>query len=141
MARCYEQTKGHIIRDAMGWFYHVFACRSCALPIWFRAEMLGGTFGPPALRTMDAPSVAFVCPHCKQVQSRSLRETSPDYDQTGSTVFSEQFLDTVPFGWLQCGCKTPLPLFGVTMIPTDSEEWKKERMTWKLDGLALPTWA
>lgn len=118
-----------------------FFCSHCGATMRLPAETLGNIFGPPALRTMDAASVAVVCPQCKQVGNHSLLQNSADRHSLDQAVLAAPVGETVFLKWLKCEkatCKTPLPLFAVWTTTTTEEERKADTKTWKWDGLHCP---
>jgi hypothetical protein len=122
-------------------FQYVFSCKHCDRPIRLLAQTLGHVFQSPALRSIDAGSIAAVCSQCKHVANYSLHKTSPDYRRLDTPELSAPTRETVHLGQLRCAeesCKTPLQLYVAWSATTTAEERSADIKTWLWDGLHCP---
>lgn len=95
-------------------------CRWCNTAILLPHERLGMTFAQPALRKLEARTIASVCSHCGHVSTLSMFRGLPGFDTRNTLVTAEPDGDTVLVDWLKCDeptCSFALPLF----VRTD--EW------------------
>ena len=120
----------------------VFACPNCGEHVRLPHKSLGYMFGPPGNRTIDAPYLAFPCPHCKHVEAYSLNQDSPYRRERYETILvSPPEIPTQYLGSLTCEqetCTVRIPLFAQWSDATNAAERKADTETWIWDHLLCP---
>ena len=111
-------------------------CVKCSTRILLPNRILLHILGDLEGRTTPAPAVAFVCPHCKQVQRLLKKEYA-----SGRMGHGPDSSDTELLLWPRCGivtCKAVMPLYALWSPETTAKERRADIATWVWDGLACP---
>lgn len=91
-----------------------FVCRWCQEPIRLPHRSMGMVFGQPAMRQIEARSIATVCHACGHVGDYSLFRACHGFDTQHKLVDATTSGTTVLVDWLQCTeatCTARVPFY------------------------------
>lgn len=121
----------------------MFWCPTCGAPIRLPHQNLGQMFGDPALRTVDAPFLAFPCPSCKHFEGYSLHKDSL-YKREGYEIalaLPPENVRAVQLGELECKestCRFRAPLFVQLSLTATEAERAADITAWRWEHLLCP---
>jgi hypothetical protein len=115
-----------------------FYCQWCAAIISLPHDQLSMMFAGPAIRRINARSLATVCRSCHHVATYSLFRGANGFDTRHKLAAIHPAGTTVLAGWLQCEeptCAYPLPLFVASETELTGEMVKNLARNWEWKGL------
>ena len=116
--------------------HHSVDCKNRGERIWLHHKSLGYVFADPTGHSVLSVSLAFVCPHCKQVRTLSKKEI-----REGPQVSVLPDIQTVFYKWLECEketCTLRIPLYALWSAETTAMERLADTETWVWVDLTCP---
>ena len=121
------------------YMHYLFHCKKCGFPTQIPTRTIGDPFGPPELRSSNAPFVALSCSSCKHVDMYVLMGNQPlPHSGSDMAVLSPQAEVYGFVKWLECeeeSCRTPLPIYAVRKPGMTDEEKLADIATWSWENL------
>jgi hypothetical protein len=116
-----------------------FYCRWCEAPILLQHGNMGMMFGQPAMRQIDARSIATVCGACGHVGDYSLFRACHGFETRHKVIDTEATGKTILMDWLHCEektCSARVPFFMTLEHPLEEMEGRKLAASWLWEDVA-----
>lgn len=115
-----------------------FYCRWCEAPLALPHNSMGMMFGQPAVRRIEARSIATACSACGHVGDYSLFRACHGFDTRYKIQDVETKGKTVLVDWLHCEeptCTARVPFFLTLEQPVEEVEGRKIVKTWQWEDV------
>ncbi|HTB98185.1 MAG TPA: hypothetical protein VK716_14330 [Terracidiphilus sp.] len=115
-----------------------FYCRWCEASILLEHNSMGMMFGQPAVRQIDARSIATICRGCGHVGDYSLFRACHGFETRHKIIDSEAVGKTILVDWLHCEektCTARVPFFMTMENPMEEMEGRKLEASWLWEGV------